>query len=227
MRIKHPVRKPDKVRLGKSRHFDRAPLTSDLPRLADVLWVGRHVAKVPLSDMLPFRGMQDLIASRTLRGVPTLVRRRLKSPFASALWLHPELLHLRPPAVTCRRGWLAPQSELKSDLAGAPVCANTGCGWLLFDHLVGTSSNDALAVSRLISGWCFVRTCAGRLACFSPLKMHRIEALLQDKTSMITASTAPIRRRRVPWDSMARSRVRALKRPVGLAQGRNPLRRRR
>ena len=136
---KTPLRKPDKVRLGKSRHFDRAPLTSDLPRLADVLWVGRHVAEVPLSDMLPFRRMQDLIASQgALRDVPTFMRRSAKMPLTSASWLHPELLHLRPPAVTCRRGWLAPQSGLKSDLAGAPVCANTGCGWLLFDHLVGT-----------------------------------------------------------------------------------------
>src|SRR6266446_4665736 len=73
-----------------------------------------------------------------------------------------------------------------------------------FDHLVGTSSDDgtvnpsAWAVLRLIANWYFVRACAGRLAGFSPLKMYRIEALLQDKTSMITASTATIRRISTP-----------------------------
>ena len=36
------------VRCGsQSRHFDRAPLTSGLPRLADILRVIRHVSKVP------------------------------------------------------------------------------------------------------------------------------------------------------------------------------------
>jgi hypothetical protein len=53
VRIKHPVRKPDKVRSGKSRHFDRAPLTSGLPRLADILRVIRHVSKVPKGDIAP------------------------------------------------------------------------------------------------------------------------------------------------------------------------------
>ena len=33
--------------VGHSRHFDRAPLTSGLPRLADILRVSRHVANVP------------------------------------------------------------------------------------------------------------------------------------------------------------------------------------
>jgi len=67
-----------------------------------------------------------------------------------------------------------------------------------------TSSNDgtvnpsALAVLRLIASWYFVGACAGRLAAFSPLKMYRIEVLLQNKTSMITASTATIRRRSIP-----------------------------
>jgi hypothetical protein len=32
--------------LGQSRHFDRAPLTSGLPQLADILRVIRHVSKV-------------------------------------------------------------------------------------------------------------------------------------------------------------------------------------
>src|ERR1700694_5204208 len=38
--------RPDHT-LGQSRHFDRAPLTSGLPRLADILRVIRHVSKVP------------------------------------------------------------------------------------------------------------------------------------------------------------------------------------
>ena len=33
--------------LGHSRRSDRAPFTSGLPRLADILWVGRHVSNVP------------------------------------------------------------------------------------------------------------------------------------------------------------------------------------
>jgi hypothetical protein len=35
---------------GQSRHFDRALATSGLPRLADILKVGRHVSKVPPAD---------------------------------------------------------------------------------------------------------------------------------------------------------------------------------
>jgi hypothetical protein len=35
---------------GQSRYFDRAPLTSGLARLADILRVIRHVSKVPLPD---------------------------------------------------------------------------------------------------------------------------------------------------------------------------------
>jgi hypothetical protein len=33
--------------VGQSRQFDAAPLTSGLPRLADILRVIRHVSKVP------------------------------------------------------------------------------------------------------------------------------------------------------------------------------------
>jgi hypothetical protein len=33
--------------LGHSRRSDRAPFTSGLPRLADILRVGRHVSNVP------------------------------------------------------------------------------------------------------------------------------------------------------------------------------------
>src|ERR1700726_4884920 len=40
------------IHLGQSRHFDRAPLTSALPRLADILRVNRHVSKVPQADEL-------------------------------------------------------------------------------------------------------------------------------------------------------------------------------
>ncbi len=53
-------------------------------------------------------------------------------------------------------------------------------------------------VLRLIASWYFVGACAGRLAGSRLSKMYRIEALLQNKTSMITASTATIRRRSIP-----------------------------
>ncbi len=39
---------------GQTRHFERTPLTSGLPRLADILRVIRHVAKVPIAVMLAF-----------------------------------------------------------------------------------------------------------------------------------------------------------------------------
>jgi hypothetical protein len=37
--------------MGQSRHFDRAPLTSGLPRLADNLRVILHVSKVPTTEV--------------------------------------------------------------------------------------------------------------------------------------------------------------------------------
>jgi hypothetical protein len=37
--------------MGQTRHFDRAPITSDLPGLADNFGVRRHVSKVPATDM--------------------------------------------------------------------------------------------------------------------------------------------------------------------------------
>jgi hypothetical protein len=37
--------------MGHSRRIDRAPFTSGLPRLADILRVGRHVSKVPKADI--------------------------------------------------------------------------------------------------------------------------------------------------------------------------------
>ena len=39
--------------MGQSRHFDRTPLTSGLPRLADILRVSRHVSKVPIPEVAP------------------------------------------------------------------------------------------------------------------------------------------------------------------------------
>jgi hypothetical protein len=37
--------------MGQSRHFDRAPRTSGLPRTTDIGGTGRHVSKVPTSDI--------------------------------------------------------------------------------------------------------------------------------------------------------------------------------
>ena len=37
--------------MGQKRHFDRAPVTSGLPRLADILSVIWHVSKVPIGDL--------------------------------------------------------------------------------------------------------------------------------------------------------------------------------
>jgi hypothetical protein len=47
--LRRPVGKEMSVR-GQSRHFARAPLTSGLPQLADILRVIWHVAKVPQPD---------------------------------------------------------------------------------------------------------------------------------------------------------------------------------
>ena len=38
--------------MDQTRHFDCAPATSGLPRLADILKDGRHVSKVPTADLL-------------------------------------------------------------------------------------------------------------------------------------------------------------------------------
>ena len=40
---------------GQSRHFDHAPLTSGLPRLADIPRVSRHVSKVPRPELASHR----------------------------------------------------------------------------------------------------------------------------------------------------------------------------
>jgi hypothetical protein len=36
--------------MTQTRHFDRAPLTSGLPQLADILRVNRHVSNVPFAE---------------------------------------------------------------------------------------------------------------------------------------------------------------------------------
>jgi hypothetical protein len=36
--------------LGHSRHSDHAPITSGLPRKADIFSIRRHVSKVPSTD---------------------------------------------------------------------------------------------------------------------------------------------------------------------------------
>jgi len=36
---------------GQSRRSDRAPFTSGLPRLADILGISRHVSNVPIGDI--------------------------------------------------------------------------------------------------------------------------------------------------------------------------------
>jgi hypothetical protein len=36
---------------GPSRHFDRAPITSGLPRLADIFRDRRHVSRVPATEV--------------------------------------------------------------------------------------------------------------------------------------------------------------------------------
>jgi len=100
---------------------------------------------------------------------------------------------------------LPSEADISQAVAARPFRANLGSrGHHSITSSARTSSDDgtvnpsAWAVLRLIANWYFVRACAGRLADFSPLKMYRIEALLQDKTSMITASTATIRRRSTP-----------------------------
>jgi hypothetical protein len=37
--------------MGHSRHFDRAPITSGLPRLADIFRDRRHVSNVPTAEI--------------------------------------------------------------------------------------------------------------------------------------------------------------------------------
>ncbi len=44
---------------GHSRRFDRGPLTSGLPRLADILRVIRHVAKVQILLQKSFWGVEQ------------------------------------------------------------------------------------------------------------------------------------------------------------------------
>jgi hypothetical protein len=46
---------------GHSRRFGRLPTTSGIPRLADILRVGRYVSKVPLSEVLRLHSFDRLI----------------------------------------------------------------------------------------------------------------------------------------------------------------------
>jgi hypothetical protein len=53
---------------GQSRHFDRLPLTSGLPQGADIVRAGRHLSKVPLTEV-PSPIHDHLISSfRTNKG---------------------------------------------------------------------------------------------------------------------------------------------------------------
>jgi hypothetical protein len=47
----YPANKSSTSEMGHSRHVDRAPITSGLPRLTDVPRVGWHVSKVPISEV--------------------------------------------------------------------------------------------------------------------------------------------------------------------------------
>jgi hypothetical protein len=47
--------------LGHSRHFDRATITSGLPRLADIFRVRWHVSKVPKPEVVAARRRVVLI----------------------------------------------------------------------------------------------------------------------------------------------------------------------
>jgi hypothetical protein len=73
--------------LGHSRRPDRQPLTSGLPRSADIFGDRRHVAKVPRRDMLVWRRHIQV------QGVHCLTPALLRSGFidggwpASTLWL--------------------------------------------------------------------------------------------------------------------------------------------
>jgi hypothetical protein len=52
-----PVR-PDVRYGGHSRHSDRGPMTSDLPRKADLFSVCRHISKVPMPEVAGLLGDQ-------------------------------------------------------------------------------------------------------------------------------------------------------------------------
>jgi hypothetical protein len=65
---------------GQSRHFDRAPLTSGLPRLADILTVIRHVSKVPIVLKKSFLAEQQKFLGPLMRFVRGDVRDHIDSP---------------------------------------------------------------------------------------------------------------------------------------------------
>jgi hypothetical protein len=60
--------------LGQSRHFDRGPAASGLPRSTDIVRLPRHVSNVPTADLhKPPEGVRvDLIAGNvsTLHAAP-------------------------------------------------------------------------------------------------------------------------------------------------------------
>jgi hypothetical protein len=56
-------------RLGHSRHFDRAPVTSGLPRSADVPGVRPHVSKVPQQETRAPRAKRHSITSSAADGL--------------------------------------------------------------------------------------------------------------------------------------------------------------
>jgi hypothetical protein len=46
---------------GQSRHFGHRPATSGLPLETDIVRAGRHVSKVPMSDIAPaFLTMEEI-----------------------------------------------------------------------------------------------------------------------------------------------------------------------
>src|ERR1700722_2757928 len=47
------VAQSDCYEMGHERHFDRSPVTSGLPLRTDVGGTGRHVSKVPKTEVLP------------------------------------------------------------------------------------------------------------------------------------------------------------------------------
>jgi hypothetical protein len=68
---------------GQSRHFHRAPLTSGLPQLADILRGIRHVSKVPIADKMLMRHGSDpdqSISDRRHHQTGMNSRRLIRSP---------------------------------------------------------------------------------------------------------------------------------------------------
>jgi len=60
--------------LGHSRRYERAPFTSGLPRLADILRVGRHVSKGQERKCPGSRGTSVLPSGADIVSLPQHVR---------------------------------------------------------------------------------------------------------------------------------------------------------